>query len=273
MTRREPGPGSRRHIQIVDETAERKRSSTVRSLVGRALAVAAVGVVVAAPVASAHVTPDPAEAPRGGYATVRFRVPNEEQSANTTQVEINFPTDTPIAYVAVEPVPGWRYETETTRLDEPVDGESGQITEAVSTVTFSGGEIRPGEFQEFAVQLGPLPTEGDHVVFPTLQTYDNGEVVRWIDQPTGEGSEPESPAPALTLTDAEDEGGGAAGDGDGNGNGEDGPSAAEDAATDDDVSAATTVGVVGIVVGAVGLATAIFAVVANRRRGADAGQG
>lgn len=236
-----------------------------RRLVGAAGLTALVGLVVAAPMASAHVTPDPAEAPRGGYATVRFRVPNEEADASTTQVEINFPTDTPLAFVAVEPVPGWQYETETTQLDEPVDSEVGQITEAVSAVTFSGGEIRPGEFQEFAVQLGPLPSEGDHVVFPTLQTYDNGEVVRWIDPPAEGGGEPESPAPALTLTDAEGQGGGEAA------SGQDGPTAepteaTEGAATDDDVSAATTVGVVGIVVGALGLATAVFAMVTNRRR-------
>jgi uncharacterized protein YcnI len=244
----------------VDEPTERKPGSTVRGLIGRALAVAAVALVVAAPMASAHVTPEPTEAPRGGYATVRFRVPNEEQDASTTQVEINFPTDTPFPSVAVEPVPGWRYQTETTELDEPVDTESGQISEAVTKVTFSGGEIRPGEFQEFAVQLGPLPTEGDQVVFPTLQTYDNGEVVRWIEEPAADGAEPEFPAPALTLTDPEDEGGGSAAP-DAAGGGEDSA-----AATDDDVSAATTVGVVGIVVGAVGLATAIFALVTNRRR-------
>jgi uncharacterized protein YcnI len=219
--------------------------------------------------AAAHVTPDPAEAPRGGFTTVNFRVPNEEQDASTTQVEINFPTDTPITFVAVQPVPGWRYRTETARLDEPVEGESGEVTEAVSKVTYTGGEIRPGEFQEFAIELGPLPEEGDHVVFPTLQTYDNGEVVRWIDEPTEDGSDPETPAPALALT-APEEDPGVSGSGTedeeaASGGDDEGPSA-ENAATEDDVSGATTVGVVGIVLGALGLVVAVFAVVTTRRR-------
>jgi uncharacterized protein YcnI len=238
-----------------------KRSASMLGVAGITAGVAAGIAVIAAPMAAAHVSPDPEEAPRGGFATVNFRVPNEEEDASTTEVEINFPTDTPISFVAVQPVPGWQYRTETTRLDEPVEGESGEVTEAVSKVTYTGGEIRPGEFQEFAIELGPLPEEGDQVFFPTLQTYDNGEIVRWIDEPAADGTEPESPAPALTLTEPEGEG---EGQGDSS-EGSEGPSA-ENAATDDDVSGATTVGVVGIVVGALGLVTAVFAVATARRR-------
>jgi uncharacterized protein YcnI len=232
--------------------------------------VTVVAALAGAPMAAAHVTPDPTEAPRGGFTTVNFRVPNEEQDASTTQVEINFPTDTPITFVAVQPVPGWRYRTETARLDEPVEGESGEVTEAVSKVTYTGGKIRPGEFQEFAIELGPLPEEGDQVVFPTLQTYDNGEIVRWIDEPTEDGSAPETPAPALALTAPEGDGGtGESGDGadeEAASGGDDEGSSAENAATEDDVSGATTVGVVGIVLGALGLVVAVFAVVTTRRR-------
>jgi uncharacterized protein YcnI len=250
-----------------------ERSASTRVLAARTLAVAGIAagiaIVATAPTASAttmHVTPDPEEAPRGGFTTVNFRVPNEEEDASTTEVEINFPTDTPISFVAVQPVPGWQYRTETTSLDEPVEGEGGEVTEAVSKVTYTGGEIRPGEFQEFAIELGPLPEEGDHVVFPTLQTYDNGEIVRWIDQPADDGTEPESPAPALTLTESEADGASGESDEGSGSEGSDGPSA-ENAATEDDVSGATTVGVVGIVLGALGLVTAIFAVATSRRRG------
>ncbi|HEY8526559.1 MAG TPA: YcnI family protein [Acidimicrobiales bacterium] len=248
--------------------AGRLRAARGSARVVAAGAVAAAGLaaaVVAATPASAHVTPDPAEAPRGGYATVRFRVPNEESDANTTEVEINFPTDTPLASVAVEPVPGWEYRTETTQLDEPVETEAGQISEAVTRVTFTGGQIRPGEFQEFAVQLGPLPTEADTIHFPTLQTYDNGDVVRWIDPPAEDGSEPESPAPALTLVDA-DEAGGASDGGAADDEASASAAPAEGVASDDDVSTALTVGIVGLVVGLLGLATAVFAILTSRRR-------
>ncbi|MBW3668688.1 MAG: YcnI family protein [Actinobacteria bacterium] len=71
--------------------------------------------------------------------------------------------------------------------------------EAVARITWTGGTIRPGEFEEFDVSGGPLPTEADRLVFRALQTHDNGEGVRWIDEPDEPGPEPEHPAPVVTL--------------------------------------------------------------------------
>jgi hypothetical protein len=51
--------------------------------------------------------------------------------------------------------------------------------------------------------MGPLPTDTDQLVFKALQTYDNGEVVRWIDAAPQGAPEPEHPAPVLTLTPAD----------------------------------------------------------------------
>jgi hypothetical protein len=79
--------------------------------------------------------------------------------------------------------------------------------EAVSSITWTAEGptgIKPGEFDEFAISLGPLPTEGDELVFKAVQTYSDGEVVRWIDEATGD-EEVERPAPIVTLT-AADEG-------------------------------------------------------------------
>ena len=77
-----------------------------------------------------------------------------------------------------------------------------QITEAVARITWDGGVIAPEEFQEFEVSLGPLP-DTDRMVFKALQTYSNGDVVRWIDLPTPGGKDPDHPAPVLTLTAAQ----------------------------------------------------------------------
>ena len=61
----------------------------------------------AAPLAaSAHVTVNPNTADPGSYATVQFRVPNESETATTTRVEVQLPTDTPFIYAAYEPIPG-----------------------------------------------------------------------------------------------------------------------------------------------------------------------
>jgi uncharacterized protein len=243
---------------------------TTRVMATRALAVAAVGIVLAAPMAAAHVTPDPTEAPREGFTTVNFRVPNERDDASTTSVEINFPTDTPIAFVSVQPVPGWQYTAETTTLAQPIETEDGEVTDAVSKVTYTGGAIKPGEFQQFAISMGPMPSEGDEVMFPTIQTYDSGEVVRWIDEPTADGTEPEHPAPALTLTEAqEDHHGNSGDDEEASGSDDEGVTAENAAATEnEDDSNATTVAVIGIVLGALGLIVAIYAVITGRRRSA-----
>jgi uncharacterized protein YcnI len=151
-------------------------------------------------VASAHVTANPRTAEQGSFTKVSFRVPNERDDAGTTKLVIEMPSEHPIAHVSVRPVPGWKVEVKTAKPAKPVKTESGELTEAVSTITWSGGEIEPGQFEEFDVSMGPLPTGVGRVVFKAEQTYSGGEVVNW-DQPPGNGQEePEHPAPSLTLT-------------------------------------------------------------------------
>jgi uncharacterized protein YcnI len=165
---------------------------------------AAITLALAAP-ASAHVTVNPKSATKGGYTKVAFRVPNEKDSGETTKLEVNLPTDKPIASVSLKPLPGWTATSETTKLATPIKSDDGEITEAISKITWTaaaGAAIKPGQFQEFEVSLGPLP-DTDQVVFKALQYYSDGDVVRWIDEPTAGGAEPDHPAPVLTLTAAD----------------------------------------------------------------------
>jgi uncharacterized protein YcnI len=176
-----------------------------RSLLVRAGAVCATATAIVLAVAgpaSAHVTVNPSTATQGGYTKVTFRVPDESDTASTTKLEVNLPTATPIASVSLKPLAGWTATTEKTKLATPiVDDDGGQITEAISKITWTAdaaSAIKPGYFQEFDVSLGPLP-KTDKVIFKALQTYSDGTVVRWIDEPSTDGSEPEHPAPVLTL--------------------------------------------------------------------------
>ena len=89
-----------------------------------------------------------------------------------------------------------------TKLDKPIKTDDGEITEVVSKITWAGGKITPGSFEEFDVSMGPLPTDTDELVFKALQTYDNGEVVRWLDTAPEGAPEPEHPAPVVKLTPA-----------------------------------------------------------------------
>jgi periplasmic copper chaperone A len=182
---------------------------TLRSLLARAAAVGGVAVAVTLAVAApafAHVTVNPDSASQGGYTKVSFRVPNEKDNADTTKVEVNLPTDTPIASVSLKPMAGWTETTEKTKLATPITTDDGQITEAITKITWTaaaGNAIKPGQFQEFDVSLGPLP-KADQVAFKALQTYSDGDIVRWIEVPTPGGEEPEHPAPVLKLTAAAD---------------------------------------------------------------------
>jgi Domain of unkown function (DUF1775) len=54
-----------------------------------------------------------------------------------------------------------------------------QVTGVVGTVTWQGGAIEPGEFAEFGFSARP-PDEPGTLEFPAIQTYDSGEMVRWI---------------------------------------------------------------------------------------------
>jgi uncharacterized protein len=138
----------------------------------------------------------------GSFTKISFRVPNEEPKADTTKLEIDLPMDHPIASVSVRPVPGWTATTTTSTLATPIKTGDGEATQAISKIVWTGGRVDPGQFQEFDVSLGPLPKDTDKIVFKALQTYSDGNVVRWIDLQQPGQAEPAHPAPVLHLTPA-----------------------------------------------------------------------
>ena len=213
--------------------------------------VAGTVLVLSALPASAHVTIQPPTATQGGFTTEAFQVPNERDDASTTSLEVQFPTDHPIPFVSVEPVPGWTIKVEKATLATPLKSDDGDITEAVSKITWSGGSIAPGNFQRFPVSMGPLP-KVDALEFKAAQTYSNGEVVRWIESRAG-GAEPEHPAPTLTLQTAQEESTTAAT-----------ATPTKDVATADDIDTAKTIGIIGIVVGSLGVVLAGVALARRR---------
>jgi uncharacterized protein YcnI len=152
--------------------------------------------------AAAHVSVSSPDAVPGGFGKITFRVPNESDTASTVRIRIQLPTETPLASLRLQPLPGWTATTTRTQLDPPVKNDEGDtITDAVSVVEFAaaaGGGIGPGEFQEFSLAGGPFP-KADSLVFKVVQSYSDGSEAAWI-EPSVEGqAEPEHPAPVLTL--------------------------------------------------------------------------
>jgi periplasmic copper chaperone A len=170
---------------------------------GTVLVVATAVTLVGAAPALAHVTAQPGTAEQGGYSVIALRVPTESDTAGTVALQVTLPTDHPITSVRTTPRTGWTATMTREPLDPPVEQHGRMITEAVRTVTWTadpGVRIGPGEFADFPLSLGPLPTGTDQLVLPAVQTYDDGEVVAWDQQPAADGSEPERPAPSVTLT-------------------------------------------------------------------------
>lgn len=164
-----------------------------------AIAAAAALTLLLPAAAQAHVTVQPSEAPAGGFTVLDVRVPNERDNANTTKVDVQFPPG--FAEVSYQAVPGWSAKVIKEKLAKPVQTDDGPVTEGVSEIIWSGGAIAPGQFQDFPLSVEIPDEAGKALTFKALQTYDNGEVVRWIGPP-----ESEEPAPQVMVTAAEEEG-------------------------------------------------------------------
>lgn len=192
--------------------------------------------------AAAHVTAQPEVAVQGGYAAFAFRVPNERQDAGTVEVTVTLPAEHPISSVRTKPLPGW---TATMTRD-------GDTVRTITWTAASGTRIEPDQYQEFEISLGPLPEDTELLVTPTVQIYDNGEVVAWDDPPT-QGGEPEHPALAVRLLPSQEATDPAS-------------STAGSAAAEQDATA-RWLGGAALVVGALGLGLGLGAVLRTRRRG------
>ena len=179
--------------------------SMIRLLAVGGVAAAAIG-LTALP-ALAHVTVSSPGATQGGFGVLTFRMPNETDNANANELKVQLPADQPLASVSVKPQPGWSYTVTRAKLAQPItDDDGNQVTDYPSVVDWkaTAGGIKPGEYNEFQLSVGPLP-KADSMTFKALQTYSNGETVSWIEVPAaGSSDKPEHPAPTLKLAAAAD---------------------------------------------------------------------
>jgi uncharacterized protein YcnI len=130
--------------------------------------------LIVAPAAAAHVTINPSAVQADSFARFDLRVPNERENASTTKVAVKLPKG--LVEVSFQPKPGWKRSV------------------AMGTVTWRGGTIAPGEFDEFGLSAKVPNDPGAKLTFPAVQTYSNGEVVHWIGAPDAD-----EPAPQVTL--------------------------------------------------------------------------
>jgi uncharacterized protein YcnI len=146
-------------------------------------------------VAQAHVSLHPNAIPAGSFVTTNIRVPNEDTHASTTGVQVKLPDGVLSALGA--PPAGWRFSAKTKKLAKPIKTDDGLVTAETTEVDYTGGRIRPGDFESFLLTLSiPAAAKaGSVIAFPTVQRYSNGKVVRWIGAATAD-----TPAPTVDIT-------------------------------------------------------------------------
>jgi uncharacterized protein YcnI len=216
----------------------------------------------AAGAASAHVTVSADGATSGGSdQIITFRAPTESDTASTTGLKVQLPTDTPIASVLVQPIAGWTSKETSVKLTKPIVTDDGDITEAVSEIDWSADApangIPPGQFQEFVIIAGQLP-DASSLTFKAIQTYSDGTQVNWIEtQAPGSTADLDHPAPVLTLAPAAS--------GSGSATASSGSSTTPMASSNGASKGAATTGIVLGAIGAVLGAAALVLVLLRRR--------
>jgi uncharacterized protein YcnI len=114
----------------------------------------------------AHVVVSPEVVTAGDYETLTLSVPTEKEIP-TTKIRVEVPEGFLLS--GVQPVPGWEHNFQ----------EDGGVVRAV---TFSGGEIRSQEFQQFLLQAQAPDKPGEYP-WKAIQTYKDGSVVEWTGPP------------------------------------------------------------------------------------------
>ena len=138
--------------------------TTLRS--GAALTLALAATAATALPAAAHVRVIPEATASGGYAAITFRVPNESDTASTTELVVTLPQDRPLATVSARPVPGWTAKVTTAQLPEVVTAKDLKLTEAPRTITWTADSTAAGIADAVAVEVERLIA--DHRIVDVL---------------------------------------------------------------------------------------------------------
>jgi uncharacterized protein YcnI len=156
-----------------------------------ALAVTAAVAAAVPAAASAHVTVHPNALPSGGFTDLGVRVPNERDGARTTRVDVKLPPG--FIFVSYQPMPGWTTKVLYRKLAKPVTVFGEQHTQEVDRVVWSSRVgIGKGQFVELPLSVAvPAAKSGTVLTFKALQTYSNGEIVRWIGSPSADAPAPQ----------------------------------------------------------------------------------
>lgn len=210
-------------------------------------------------VAGAHISLHPNVIPAGAYATLNVRMPGEQAGAYVTKLDVLLPPG--FTSVDYQPLPGWSVTEVDKKLAKPIKTDDGPVSEEVSQIIWKWtgplGKIDNGQFVQFPLSVAiPGNDAGKTLKFKAVQSYSNGQVVRWIEPSLNDAN----PAPSINISraggDLQDLAGAEAGPEPG----QTGPAAVTPATTATSSGASEGLAISGLIVGALGLIAGLGAV-------------
>ncbi len=153
--------------------------------------------------AAAHITLATKEAVVGSSFKAVLVAGHGCGGAATTTLRVQIPE----GFYNVKPMPkaGWEVKTVIGPYATPFSNHGTTLSEGVTEISWSGGELPDAYFDEFVFRgtFGSALEAGSTFYFPVIQVCGDKEDA-WID--TSGDAEAEMPAPAVTLTPAESAG-------------------------------------------------------------------
>jgi uncharacterized protein YcnI len=164
-----------------------------RAALGSAIMLAGISANV-----SAHVTANPNQAPADSWFRTALRVGHGCEGSPTVAVRVKLPDG--VISVRPQMKPGWEISITMRKLDQPIQGPHGTVSEVVDEIAWRGGPLPDAYFDEFGISMRLPAQPGRTLYFPTVQECELG-VHRWIEIPAGGQAwdDLEEPAPYVTL--------------------------------------------------------------------------
>lgn len=149
--------------------------------------------------AKAHVVFDEAAVSAGQMSTVHLRVTHGCEGSPTRSITVTLPER--LLRVTPRVVPGWRTSLTTRQLERPLELHGFTTTEAVGSITWSGGNLPDGMYETFEFRFQAPNTPGDTLRFPVSQTCRKGST-KWdgIPAPGQAAFDLPTPAPFIAVT-------------------------------------------------------------------------
>lgn len=155
----------------------------------------ALSLLLAAASVHAHIVLEQKSATAGSYHKATFMVGHGCDGSPSTGIDIEMPE----AMAVVKPMPkaGWQLSTQTAPLAVPMSLHGRLITETVSRVSWTGGSLADGHYDEFVLLL-QLPKRAGPLYFKVAQLCESGRS-DWVEIPATGKERLKLPAPVLDV--------------------------------------------------------------------------